>query len=375
MLKTLRFIKDMDWTLLIAVFSVVSLGLVTMHSFSGDDSFFSRQLILLVVSFSVFFIVSIMDFRFLRRTGVVVSLFLVMCGALISLFVVGKVTQGAQRWLEIGPFSLQVSEFAKIVIIILLAKYFTKRHIDIASLRHIFVSGFYTAVFFLLVFFQPDFGSAIIIGVLWLGMVMVSGISLKHLGLVFLIGVITFSGMWVFGLQDYQKERVLSFLEPFADIEGGAYHVRQSTIAIGSGEIFGKGIGYGTQSQLKFLPEHQTDFIFAAFAEEWGFLGVILLFSLYGVIFWRLLANAAKGETNFEALFGIGIAVLFMSHIVIHIGANVGILPVTGTTLPFMSYGGSHLFVSFLALGIVMSMRHYRRVVSREAVRQEVGLS
>ncbi|MGM0482872.1 MAG: FtsW/RodA/SpoVE family cell cycle protein, partial [Patescibacteria group bacterium] len=197
MSKTVRFIKDMDWTLLIAVFSVVSLGLVTMHSFSGDDSFFSRQLILLVVSFSVFFIVSIMDFRFLRRTGVVVSLFLVMCGALISLFVVGKVTQGAQRWLEIGPFSLQVSEFAKLVIIILLAKYFTKRHIDIASLRHIFVSGFYTAVFFLLVFFQPDFGSAIIIGLLWLGMVMVSGISLRHLGLVFLIGVVTFSGMWV----------------------------------------------------------------------------------------------------------------------------------------------------------------------------------
>lgn len=373
--KTFQFIKDVDWALLIAVLSIAVLGLVTMHSFSEEDAFFSRQLLLLSISISVFIFISTFDFRFLRRTGVVISLFLAISAVLTALLVAGTVTHGVQRWLEIGPFSIQVSEFAKLVIIILLAKYFTKRHIDIQSPRHIFISGAYTAIFFLLVFFQPDLGSAVIIGAIWLGMVIVSGISLRHLALVFAMGALVFSGMWFVAMEDYQKDRVLSFLQPYADVEGGGYHVRQSTIAIGSGEIFGKGVGYGTQSQLRFLPEHQTDFIFAAYAEEWGFIGVTLLFFLYGIIIWRLLANAKRGETNFEALFGIGVSILFITHIAVHVGANVGILPVTGTTLPFMSFGGSHVFVSFLALGILMSMRRYQRIVSREELAREVMVS
>ncbi len=374
MKKVLKHLKDMDWVLLLAVASVLSLGLITMHSFSAEDPFFSRQLVLIFVSFVVFFLISFIDFRFLRRTGVVVTLFLIMCASLLFLLVLGTTAHGVQRWLDFGFFSLQVSEFAKLVLIILLAKYFTKRHIDIYQFRHIFISGAYVGVFFLLVFLQPDFGSAVIIALIWLGMVMVSGISFRHLGLVFLTGVVMFSGMWLFAFQDYQKERVVSFIQPYADIEGSGYHARQSTIAIGSGQIFGKGIGYGTQSQLRFLPEYQTDFIFAAFAEEWGFVGVVILFTLYGLIVWRLLTNARRGETNFEALFGMGVVILFISHIIIHVGANVAILPVTGTTLPFMSFGGSHVFVSFLALGIFMSMRRNRRVVSREGMAKEVTI-
>ena len=373
--KAFQYIKGYDWALMIPVFSVALLGLVTMHSFSGEDVFFSRQLLLLSISVLMFFFISTFDFRFLRRTGVVVSLFLVVSVALVALLAVGTVTHGVQRWLEIGPFSIQVSDFGKLVIIILLAKYFTKRHIDIRSLRHIFISGAYTAVFFLLVFFQPDLGSAVIIASIWLGMVIVSGISLRHLALVFAMAAVAFSGMWFVALEDYQKDRVLSFVQPYADVEGSGYHVRQSTIAIGSGEVFGKGVGYGTQSQLRFLPEHETDFIFAAYAEEWGFMGVTLLFLLYGVIIWRLLANARRGETNFEALFGIGVSILFITHIAIHVGANMGILPVTGTTLPFMSFGGSHIFVSFLALGILMSMHRNQRIVSREDVTREVMMT
>ncbi len=374
MKKIIQCFCDIDWILFLTVIGVSSLGLVTMHSFSGEDPIFFRQLILIFFSVSVFFILSFLDFRFLRRTGVVVSLFVIMVLALLVLLITGATVHGVQRWFDLGFFSLQLSEFAKLILIIILAKYFTKRHIVIGRLRHIFVSGFYAAVFFILIFFQPDFGSAIIIFLIWLGMVAVSGISIKHLGLISLIGILTFSFMWMFALQDYQKERVLSFLEPFADIEGSGYHVRQSTIAIGSGEMFGKGVGYGTQSQLRFLPEYETDFIFAAFAEEWGFLGVVVLFILYGIIIWRLLSNAKNGETNFEVLFGMGLAVLIISHITIHIGANIGMLPVTGTTLPFMSFGGSHIFVSFLALGIFMSMRRYRRVVSRQTVSQDVNI-
>jgi rod shape determining protein RodA len=374
MKKIFQYLKDLDWILLLAVFSVVSLGLITINSFSGDDPSFNRQLVLVLISFSFFLVFDFLDFRFLRRTGVVITIFFIICGALLVLLLLGTTSNGVQRWLNFGFFSLQVSEFAKLALIILLAKYFTKRHIDICQFRHIFISGAYASIFFLLVFLQPDFGSAIILAFIWLGMVMISGISFKHLGMVSLIGVIVFSGMWFFALQDYQKERVISFLQPYADVEGDGYHTRQSIIAIGSGELLGKGIGHGTQSQLRFLPEHKTDFIFAAFAEEWGFVGVVLLFYLYGLIIWRMLINSQKGETNFEALFGIGVVIMFVCHIVIHVGANVGVLPVTGTTLPFMSFGGSHIFVSFLALGIFMSMRRNRRVVSRERLAQEVTI-
>ncbi|MFP4616546.1 MAG: FtsW/RodA/SpoVE family cell cycle protein [Candidatus Paceibacterota bacterium] len=274
-----------------------------------------------------------------------------------------------------GPFSLQLSELAKLVLVILLAKYFSKRHVEIASFRHIFISGVYAIIFFILIFLQPDLGSAVIIFLIWLGMIMVSGVSLKHLGVVFLIGVMAFAAMWSFALQDYQKDRVVSFIKPYADVEGSGYHTRQSVIAIGSGEMFGKGIGYGTQSQLRFLPEHHTDFIFAAFAEEWGFVGMALLFFLYGVIIWRLLVNAQKGETNFETLFGIGLVVILISHIVIHAGANLGMMPVTGTTLPFMSFGGSHTITTFAALGMFMAMRRYQRITSKEVIREEVTVT
>ena len=142
-------------------------------------------------------------------------------------------------------------------------------------------------------------------------------------------------------------------------------------VAIGSGEFLGKGVGYGTQSRLKFLPEYQTDFIFAAFAEEWGFSGVLIVFISFGVVIWRILANGAVGGTNFETLFAAGLAVLFMAHFMVHIGTNIGFLPVTGTTIPFMSYGGSHLITEFLGLGILMGMRSYRRATHREVFKQE----
>ncbi len=366
--------KDMDWVLVLTVLSISSLGLLTINSFSSEDPFFARQLALISFSLFIFFAISMTDIRFLRRAGVVITFFLLMCGALLFLLFLGTGPHGVQRWLDFGFFSLQLSEFAKLVLIILLAKYFTKRHIDIHQFRHIFISGAYAGVFFILVFLQPDFGSAFILALIWLGMLMVSGMSLRHLGLVFISGIVIFTGMWSFALQDYQQERLLSFVQPYADIEGGGYHARQSTIAIGSGQVFGKGIGYGTQSQLRFLPEHQTDFIFAAYAEEWGFIGVVLLFILYGLVVWRLLSNARRGETNFETLFGMGVVIMFISHMIIHIGANVAMLPVTGTTLPFMSFGGSHIFVSFVALGIIMSMRRYRRLVSRDGMSKEVTI-
>ncbi len=229
---------------------------------------------------------------------------------------------------------------------------------------------------FILVLLQPDFGSAVIIFFLWLGMVLVSGISKKHLFAVFALGIIAFSGLWFYVLQPYQKERIHSFVNPLADVRGTGYHAYQAMIAVGSGQIFGKGVGYGTQSKLRFLPEYQTDFIFASFAEEWGFVGVALLLLVFAILIWRILKNAMYGSTNFEILFGAGIAILFITQFMIHVGMNIGLLPVTGKTLPFMSYGGSHLLTEFAALGILVGMRRYKRAVHKSSAENElVGIS
>jgi rod shape determining protein RodA len=201
---------------------------------------------------------------------------------------------------------------------------------------------------------------------------LVSGISKKHLLLVFFIAVVAFGVLWFFIFQPYQKSRIINFIHPLTDIRGTGYNAYQSTIAVGSGQFFGKGIGYGTQSKLQFLPEYQTDFIFAAFAEEWGFAGVILLFALYGIIFWRILRISFRGGGNFEILFGVGLCILFLVHSIIHIGMNIGLLPVTGNTLPFMSYGGSHLLTEFLGLGILMGMRRGARTVHKDVASNEM---
>lgn len=366
-----KTLASIDWILVLAIIPIAGAGLVTMNSFVASNTFFQRQLVWLIVSFAVFFIFSAIDFKFLRRTSVIVWLFGISIGLLASLFVVGSVWKGAQSWLSFGFLSFQPAEFVKIILIILLAKYFSRRYVEIKNIRHILVSGAYAGVLFLLILVQPDFGSAIIIFLIWFGMVMVSGISKKHLtilGLIALSGVIF---LWLAVFQDYQKDRILSFIHPLEDIQGAGYNAYQSTVTVGSGQLWGKGLGYGTQSRLRFLPEYQTDFIFAAYAEEWGFAGVMILFICYGIVIWRILSNAMYGATNFEIFYGIGLSILLMSHLMIHVGMNIGLLPVTGITVPFMSYGGSHLLVTFAGLGILMGMRRYSRATHRSVLKNE----
>lgn len=364
--------KNVDWILYLSVLFICLAGLFTMNSFSGQSTFFDRQIIWIIISTVIFFSASLVDWSFLKNTRVIVSLFTFSSILLFLLFIAGKVTKGAQSWFDFGAFSFQPVDPVKIVIVLLLAKYFSRRHIEIANIRHILVSGAYVFTIFLLVLLQPDFGSAIIIFFVWLGMVLVSGISKKHLLAVFLIGAIAFGGLWLFTFKPYQKARIMTFLNPLTDIRGTGYNAYQSTIAVGSGQIFGKGIGYGTQSKLQFLPEYQTDFIFAAFAEEWGFFGVTLLLILYGIVFWRMLRVSFQGGSNFEILFGLGLVILFLTHSIIHIGMNIGLLPVTGNTLPFMSYGGSHLLAEFLGLGILMGLRKNSRSVHKSITHNEL---
>lgn len=342
-----------------AAFILSLLGLVTMYTFHGDNGFFDKQLIWLGLSVIVMLLAMVPDYRFLRSGNTTFLIYIGMVLLLILVLIFGEVTLGARNRFDLGFFALQPAELAKVALIALLAKYFSKRHEMIEDFRHIIISGLYTFVFFALIFVQPDFGSALIIFAIWFGMVLVAGIRFRHLALVFLLCAVTFGGLWNFVLLDYQKDRVHTFLDPLADISGTGYNVYQSIIAVGSGQLMGKGVGYGTQSKLEFLPEYQTDFIFAAFAEEWGLIGVGILFLLFGVIIYRLLLAAQNAATNFEKLFAVGVALFVIAHFTVHVGMNIGLMPVTGLTIPFMSYGGTHLMVEFMCLGIVMAMSRY----------------
>jgi len=295
-----------------------------------------------------------------------VALYVTSIVFLALLFVLGSTIKGAQSWFTAFGISVQPAEFAKVILIIVLAKYFTRRHIEIANIRHILVSGAYAFIIFGLVFVQPDFGSALIIFAIWLGIILVAGISKRHLFILFLVGAVSFGGMWSFVLKDYQKQRITSFLHPLTDIQGSNYNAYQSMVAVGSGQVLGKGVGYGTQSKLSFLPEYQTDFIFAAFAEEWGFIGSVLLFGIYGIMIGRIIHVSMRGASNFETLYGLGVAIYFMAHIIVHVGMNIGLLPITGTTIPFMSYGGTHVLAECTALGILMGMNRYNQTVAQE---------
>jgi len=364
-------LPKIDWYIVGSLIPILGVSLVTMNSFTGESSLFSRELVWIFVSFAAFFACSFMDFRFLRRTSVIVSLYSACLVALLLLFALGHISKGAKSWINLGLFSIQPSDPTKLVLILLLSKYFSRRHVEIAHIKHIIVSGVYALIPFVLVALHPDFGSAITIFFIWFGMVLVSGISKKHLALVFIIGLTVFGGLWTYGFRQYQKDRIVNFIHPLADIRGSGYNAYQAMITVGSGQLLGKGIGYGTQSRLKFLPEYETDFIFAAFAEEWGFVGVLIILLLFTVIICRILIWASRGETNFETLYAMGLAIFFMTHLVINIGMNIGIMPVTGIPVPFMSYGGSHLLTEFVGLGILMGMSRYSRATHRDSISNE----
>ncbi|MHB1769634.1 MAG: FtsW/RodA/SpoVE family cell cycle protein [Minisyncoccota bacterium] len=356
-----------DWTLLLPALMLSFLGILTMSTFGQGASLAPRQILWLCVATGVYLVLSTLDMRFIRRTSIVMALYALSFALLALLLIVAHPVLGSRAWFSLGPISFQPADLAKLSLIMLLAKYLSRRHVEIGDFRHILVSGAYTLTFVLLILVEPDLGNAIIFGTLWLGMMLVSGISKKHLAILGLIGLLVASALWFGGLKPYQRARIVSFINPAADIHGSGYNAYQAKIAVGSGELFGKGIGYGTQSKLRFLPEYQTDFIFAAFAEEWGFVGVVLLLLTYGLLFARLAQIARAAATNFDTFFTLGVLILFAAHVAIHASISLGLLPVTGTTIPFMSSGGSHLVLEFGALGIVTSLARHGRGAVRDA--------
>jgi len=366
-----RILRVIDWQLIAPAIALTILGILTMHTFGVGASLAPRQLVWLVFGFIAYVILATTDLRFIRRTPVIMTIYGIVISLLVLLLVAAHPIMGARSWFVIGGLSFQPADLAKVALIMLLAKYLSRRHIEIADWRHIAVTGAYTSIFVLLVLVEPDLGTAAILGSIWLGLMLVSGISKKHLAIIGMGLVVVATGLWFGGLKPYQRDRIVAFVNPAANRQGAGYSAYQAMIAVGSGELFGKGIGYGTQSQLRFLPEYQTDFIFAAYAEEWGFVGIVLILALYALLLSRLFVIARRAGTNFDAFFTLGVAVLFAAHIAIHTGINIGLLPVTGTTIPFMSYGGSHLMMEFVVLGMVTALAQYGRSVPKEQADQE----
>lgn len=360
-----------DWTLFLPALTLSLLGILTMSTFGQGSSLASRQLLWLAIASGIYLGLSTLDIRFIRRTPVVMTLYVSALVLLVLLLLFADPVLGARAWFSFGPVSFQPADLAKLALLVLLAKYLSRRHVEIGDFRHIIVSGAYALTLALLILVEPDMGNAIIFGTLWLGMMLVSGISKKHLAVLGLMACVIASALWFGGLKPYQRTRIVSFVNPASDIHGSGYNAYQAKIAVGSGELFGKGIGYGTQSKLRFLPEYQTDFIFAAFAEEWGFIGVALLLSTYALLFARLAQIARSAATNFDAFFTLGVLILFVAHVALHTGISLGLLPVTGTTIPFMSSGGSHLVLEFAALGIVTSLARQGRSAARDVSTNE----
>lgn len=357
----MRHFKKLDWILIISAVLLVIIGLLSIYSSSlGKGNFlnFKKQVIFFVIGFFLMVFLSFFDWRILREDPyLILTLYLICLIALLGLFFFAPEIRGVKSWYKIGQISIDPIEPTKIVLIILLAKFFSMRHIEMYRIQHIFFSGLYVLIPSILIFLQPDLGSVLILISLWIGILIISGIKLRHFLMLILCGFLIFLLSWQFVLQDYQKQRIISFFQPHLEPLGIGWSQAQSKIAIGSGGIFGQGIGKGSQTQLGFLPEPQTDFIFAALAEETGLIGVLVLFSLFLILLWRIIKIATSSLSNFPRLFASGFAILLISQIFINVGMNVGILPIIGIPLPFVSYGGSGLIANFVALGILESIK------------------
>jgi len=361
----LKHFKKLDWTLIIVSFLLVGIGLISIYSISLKDrdfSNFNKQIIFYGIGVILMFFLSFYNWKSFKNNPYLILIVYFVCIVfLIGLFFFAPEIRGVKSWYRIGPpgggFSFDPIGLTTVILIILLSKFFSMRHIEIYKLRHIFLSGFYVFIPFILIAKQPDLGSAFILLALWVGILIISGIKMRHFLALILIGIIIFSLSWGLFLKEYQKERIVSFLTPQLEPLGMNWSQIQSKIAIGSGGIFGKGFGQGSQTQSGFLSEPHTDFIFSVIAEEFGLMGVFVLLFLFAVLIWRIMKIAVSAQSNFPRLFASGIAIVLFFQIFIHIGMNIGIMPVVGLSLPLISYGGSSLIAIFIGFGILQSIK------------------
>ncbi len=363
-----RLIRNFDWITFSLVILISLTGIMTIYSatrppLAGGEmpSFYVKQLYWLLVS--VFLLVTIVSFDYLWLKRFSSLLYGLGIFLLLLVLLLGRTGMGAQRWLNLGILSFQPSEVFKLFYVIALSRYLSEMRgkVGLTSLLKVFFLLAFIPLVMLLK--QPDLGTAVILLLMFLSITAARGLQKKAIVVILLVGLVSvpFLGhiFWE-GLKDYQKNRLVAFLEPEIDPSGIGYHINQSKVAIGSGYVFGKGYLKGTQGPFRFLPEKHTDFIFAVFAEEWGFAGSFVLLFLYLALILRGLDTARKAKDRFGSLLAAGISFMFTIYFFINIGMTLGIMPVVGVPLPFMSYGGTALLANFIAAGMLINIRTRR---------------
>jgi len=359
-----RLLAHFDWPLLVCLLLVVACGLMTVLSATHAPGRLFSSLVLRQAMWAGIGLIGLLaavsfDYHWLERYG-----YFIYGGAIVLLLVTalaGSSGGGARRWIGVGPFSIQPSEFAKIALVVGLA---CSLHRQVGErtllLRSLLVPLLLLAPPALLILKQPDLGTVIVLGLTVAVVLLVAGLRLRFVFVVAAVLVPAVPFMWKH-LKPYQQRRVVTFINPDADPLGAGYHIIQSKIAIGSGMLQGKGFLHGTQDRLNFLPEQHTDFIFAVFAEEWGFIGACVLITLYTALLLRCFMVATRARDPFGVLLAFGLTAAIFCQVVVNIGMATGSLPVVGITLPFLSYGGSSLLASMLAVGLLMniSMRRF----------------
>jgi rod shape determining protein RodA len=357
-----RWTRDIDWVLIGVTALLAAYGLLTLlsatHGSPDAPAFLRTRVLHLVVGGAALVAAALFDYR--RLAGAATVIYVGTLAVLAAVLVVGEARLGAQRWIALGPLgAFQPSELAKLALIVTLA-----RHLDVTRtlprMRALFPFFAHVAVPVVLIIRQPDLGTALVLVAMLAAMLYVGGARVADLGGLAAIGAVAMPFAWHV-LHDYQRRRLLAFLDPLADPLGAGYALIQSKIAIGSGQIVGKGLFAGTQTLLRFIPEQHTDFIFTVIGEELGFLGALALLALYLLWVWRALDIAASAGDRLGALMATGLATMMVFHVVVNIGMTVGLLPVTGIPLPLISYGGSSLLSTLAGTGLLLSIRLRRR--------------
>lgn len=364
-----RLLQNFDWLTFGIVLLISVIGILTIFSATRQPgaeeavqaSFYMKQMVWLAISIIALVLFISFDYIWLGRIALpVYSAGLLL---LIVVLIAGRTGMGAQRWISLGPLSFQPSEFFKLMFIIMLSHYycFSRELLGVGGVLRVFF--FIVCAPFLLLVKQPDLGTGIVTLLIFMSISLAKGLQKKVLAMIIIIGIISlpFLGniMWT-GLKDYQKNRLIAFMDPEVDPSGIGYHINQSKVAIGSGELFGKGYLNGTQGPFRFLPEKHTDFIFAVFAEEWGFAGSVGLLTLYLLLILRGLDTASKAKDEFGRLLALGITFMFCIYFFVNVGMTLGIMPVVGIPLPFMSYGGTALLSNYIAIGVLINIRTRR---------------
>ncbi len=346
----------LDWRLLLSAALIAVAGLLSLWSSAPD--FFYRQLTWLIIGFGLILAAPILRWRIIISTAWFrYGLYIFSAGLLLLTHFQSETIRGTKAWLTIGNFNFEPVELAKLALILVLADFFARRHLTAWQTKNLFLSLLILAVPLGLVFFHPDFGSAFILGALWLVFVLMGGMHIRRFVLGGVLAVAVFAGLWVGVLQDYQKDRISGFLFPDRDPLGINYNVIQSKIAIGSAGFWGKGFGAGTQVQQGFLPESQTDFLFAAFVEEWGLIGGLVIFGAWLFMLYRIMRIGLKIRDNFGKLVCAGTLTYFIAHFLVNVGSNLGLVPVAGVTFPLLSYGGSSVLTTCLILSIIENIQ------------------